>query len=99
MLDKKVRTYTIYACYWLIVRIENTILISIWYTLSSDDGFWYHSPAIAYMIPTYFASIFIKTYQTYQAREMVYEFDENHEISKRYVRYVNKGKPVSKWVC
>ena len=82
----RLRTYKIYLCYWIMILIENTILISIWYTQTSDDSLWYHTPAIVYVLTAYSMSFFIKTHQTYQ---------------RKWCRmgYLNKNQPVSEWIC
>ncbi len=84
--ERSLRTYYKYLNYWIAIMIENIILITIWYTLSSGDNLWYHNPAIAYVITAYFLSFFIKTYQTYQRK------DKNKE-------HINMGKPLSQWIC
>ncbi len=40
----------IYLSYRSIAMVENSILINVWYTISSDDDLWYHIPAIVYII-------------------------------------------------
>ncbi len=84
--ERRFRNYVLYVCYWIVMMIENTILIGIWYTLSTNDGLWYHNPAIAYVMTAYFISFFIKTYQTYQRK------DKNKEP-------INVGKPLLEWIC
>ncbi len=54
--------YKNYFSYWFQTIIETVILISIWYVDTPDKNLWYHDAAIAYVIPAYFVSYFIKTY-------------------------------------
>ncbi len=84
--EESLRTYRIYVYYWIVMMVQNTILISIWYALGGHDGLWYHTPAIVYIILAYFISFFIKTYQTYQ-------------LKKTKTEYINKGKAMSEWIC
>ncbi len=54
--------YIAFLFYWVIIMIETVIIISVWYVDTPDKNLWYHNAAIAYVIPAYFVSVFIKTF-------------------------------------
>ncbi len=56
------QTYVFYFCYWMVLMIETTILISIWYAENQDNDLWYNDVAIAYVITAYSISVAIKTF-------------------------------------
>ncbi len=49
--------------YWLLMMIENTVIITIWYTTTSGTGLWYHEYAISYVIIAYVLSFILKIFQ------------------------------------
>ena len=56
--------YPWYVFYWFITMLQNTIMISIWFTATADTELWYRIPAIAYVIVAYFVSLLVKTFHT-----------------------------------
>ncbi len=69
--------YLLYAFYWLLMMIENTVFITIWYTSSAGLGLWYHNPALAYVIIAYFLSFILKTFHTW-----IKDYNKNEDIRK-----------------
>ncbi len=67
--------YVFYAFYWLLMMIENIVFITIWYTSTSGLGFWYHDPAIVYVIIAYFVSFMLKTIHTW-----IKDYNQNEDI-------------------
>ncbi len=63
--------------YWLLMMIENTIFISIWYTSTEGLGLWYHDPAISYVMIAYFMSFILKTFHAW-----IKDYNKNKEIRK-----------------
>ena len=58
-------TFQVYLLYWVVMFIENTVMISIWYQWSSDFGLWYHDWAISFVITAYVVSLIIKCVHCY----------------------------------
>ncbi len=56
------RSYRVYVLYWLIMTLENTILIVVWYWKVETEGLWYDVPAIVYVVTAYTTSFFVKTW-------------------------------------
>ena len=54
--------YFRHTMYWIIMMIENTILITVWYTSIDGLNLWYHVPAIIYVIVSYLLSFIVKTF-------------------------------------
>ncbi len=54
-------SYVFYMGYWLVLMVETTILISVWYVKTNGEDLWYHDTSIACIIPAYFISFVIKT--------------------------------------
>ena len=66
-----------YLLYWLLMMIENTVFITIWYTSTAGLGLWYHDPAIAYVIIAYFLSFILKTFHS-----CIKDYNKNEDIRK-----------------
>ncbi len=56
--------YPWYVFYWFITMLQNTILISIWFTVTADTELWYRIPTITYVMVAYFVSLLVKTFLT-----------------------------------
>ena len=54
--------YLAYAVYWLLMMVENTVFITIWYISVNGQDLWYHTPAIVYVIVAYLLSFIVKTF-------------------------------------
>ena len=69
--------YGVYLLYWMLVFIENTVMILLWFIWCSDLDLWYHNVAIGCLIPAYV--LVIKSIQCY--------FYNNERISLRWKFY------------
>ena len=49
-----------YLLYWILMFIENTVMIALWYQWSSDLHIWYHDAALAFVIAGYVLSLIVK---------------------------------------
>ena len=58
---KREKSFRYYALYWVLMLIENTVMISLWYTEGSHGGTWYHDVAVGCVIAGYFLSFAMKT--------------------------------------
>ena len=65
------RRYRFYSRYWLLMMIENSVLISIWYVVTLHEEYWYSLPALCYVLVAYFISFIIKTFHVFVVRKMV----------------------------
>ena len=57
--------YGVYLLYWLLIFIENTVMILLWFIWSSELDLWYHNVAIGCLIPAYVLALIIKSIQCY----------------------------------
>ena len=57
--------FPVYLFYWLVMFIENTVMITLWYQWSSNLGLWYHDVAISCIVIAYIVSLIIKTVHCY----------------------------------
>ena len=58
-------TFPIYLLYWVVIFVENTIIISLWHQWSDKLGVWYHNVALFYVIIAYAVSAIIKFVHCY----------------------------------
>ena len=75
--------YLLYAVYWIIMMVENTILITIWYHSTNELEMWYHVPAIVYVVIAYILSFILNTFHT----------------SMKDYNYPTLGVRISHWEC
>ena len=54
-----------YLWYWLLMFIENTMMILLWYQWSSDLGLWYHELAVSCLMMAPFLPLIIKSLHCY----------------------------------
>ena len=80
--------YLAYAVYWVLMMVENTVFITIWYISTNGQHLWYHTPAIVYVIVAYLLSFIVKTF--YASIMGINQDDYNSE---------EKAKPITKWRC
>ncbi len=64
-----INSYRFYVFYWVIMMIENTCLIYYWYEFNKNQDFWYHFPALVYVITAYAMSFVVKTSHEYLKRQ------------------------------
>ena len=57
--------FPVYLLYWVVMLIENTVMISLWHQWSDELGFWYHNLALLYVIIAYVVSLIIKSVHSY----------------------------------
>ena len=50
----------LYILYWIVMFIENTVMMSMWHFWSETFGFWYHDIVVRFVITAYAASFLIK---------------------------------------
>ena len=58
-------TFQVFLIYWIVMFVENTVMVSLWYQWSSDFGLWYHDWAISFVISAYVVSLIIKCVHCY----------------------------------
>ena len=51
--------------YWLLMFIENTVMILLWYQWSSELGLWYHEFAVSCLMMAPFLPLIIKSIHCY----------------------------------
>ena len=67
-----------YLLYWVLMFIENTVMISLWYQWSSDLGLWYHDAALSFVIVGYVLSLVTKCIHCSfynKKKESIFEWD------------------------
>ena len=57
--------FPVYLLYWVVIFVENTIIICLWHQWSDDLGFWYHNLALLYVILAYAVSLIVKSVHCY----------------------------------
>ena len=54
-----------YFMYWLIMFIENTTMISLWYQWTIGLGLWYHDAALVFVIVVHLLSLVVECLHAY----------------------------------
>ena len=67
--------FRIYVLYWILMFIEDTVMISLWFVWTSDLGLWYHYVAIECIIPAHVLALIIKSVQCYFYNDCEVSFD------------------------
>ena len=57
--------FPVYLLYWVVMFVENTIIISLWHQRSRDLRVWYHNLFLLYDILSYALSLIIKSVHCY----------------------------------
>ncbi len=83
--------FTLYASYWILMMMENTFFVIIWYSATIELDVWYHGIAVIYVIVAYILSFFVKLFH---ALIRPFNYDNIHD---RF-RY-KKLKFFTKWEC
>ena len=52
--------FPIYILYWIVMYIENAVMMSFWHSWSENLGFWYHDIVVRFVFAAYAASLLIK---------------------------------------
>ena len=67
--------FYVYLVYWAFMFIEDTVMISLWYTWTESLGLWYHDVAIGCVIPAHIVALVIKSVQCYFYNEQEVRWD------------------------
>lgn len=58
-------SFKTYLLYWLVMFVENTVLILLWFHWSADRGLWYHEAVLIWVIWACFASFLVECAHMY----------------------------------